>query len=215
MMGNVGQSNYTAANIQLDMFARHGRLCMAATDWTTLMWGAVGNLGMRWKAFGSQDMLQSIDGGSTLFTIPDAQKILRVMAVLVEPNECTAASLFDTATLAAIMGKTSEAGRGHESATDAQVEAPEKTKPETFATPAAVSPATAVRELVIGDRVRLHSLVTNAEMNGATGVLKRRMATGKWQVRFDNSSYKDKLMDQRLLELVNSTPASNLAQRIG
>merc|ERR1719491_1871247 len=56
MTGNLGQSNYTAANAALDKFPAHQR---PEIDAVTLMWGAVGGIGMRWKAFASADVLNA------------------------------------------------------------------------------------------------------------------------------------------------------------
>lgn len=203
--GNVGQANYTAANIGLDLIVRWSRLAMTQTDWVALQWGAVGNLGMRWKAFGSQDFLQMVDDGKNLFTINEACMILKVMACRVEPPELVAAALFDLA-------GTQQSARGHGPAAewmptdvlDASVrvaEAPPKGKPVAAAGAALLAP---------GTRVQLVGLKNYPEKNGMIGTLVRLLRSGKWHVKFDDPAVEDKMMDARLLETVPSLgpPAS-------
>jgi len=92
MNGNVGQSNYTAGNCQLDTFTWQSRQMHPNSVDTTLMWGAVADIGMRWKAFASQDFLA---GTTNLFTVEDASKILHLTAIKDAPVEWVAAALFD------------------------------------------------------------------------------------------------------------------------
>lgn len=57
MTGSLGQATYTSSNAVLDAQStgcRHSRPHSAAR---TVMWGAVGSIGMRWKSFASSDLL--------------------------------------------------------------------------------------------------------------------------------------------------------------
>jgi hypothetical protein len=59
MTGSLGQATYTSSNAVLDAHStgcRHSRPDLAAK---TIMWGAVGSIGMRWKSFASYDLLGS------------------------------------------------------------------------------------------------------------------------------------------------------------
>jgi len=71
---NVGQMNYIAANIFLDKVPSFTR---PEIDSQAIMWGTIGGIGMRLKAFGSQDfMLQQPD---LLMTAREAKMILNAM----------------------------------------------------------------------------------------------------------------------------------------
>mmetsp|Transcript_44590 Transcript_44590/g.112036 ORF Transcript_44590/g.112036 Transcript_44590/m.112036 type:complete len:782 (-) Transcript_44590:201-2546(-) len=87
MMGNMGQANYTGCNYNLEMLQRYQR---PELDATALMWGAVGNIGMRWKAFASMDMLNATP--EALLSIQDASKILNVTCVKMQVPENYAAT---------------------------------------------------------------------------------------------------------------------------
>jgi len=57
MTGSPGQATYTSSNSVLDSnsaWSRHARAHSAASG---LMWGGVGYMGMRWKSFGSEEIL--------------------------------------------------------------------------------------------------------------------------------------------------------------
>ena len=59
MSGSLGQATYTSSNSSIEALAfwcRHVRRHIAAK---AIMWGAVGDIGMRWKSFGSDDCLAS------------------------------------------------------------------------------------------------------------------------------------------------------------
>merc|ERR1719456_2247611 len=71
MQGNMGQANYCAANAVLDAATFSMRTSNSDNFYAvTLMWGAIGNLGMRLKAFGSQDMLALIDNTDDVLMTP-------------------------------------------------------------------------------------------------------------------------------------------------
>jgi len=71
LQGNMGQANYVAANNFLDKLPSYQRQALYAV---TLMWGAVGNVGMRWKNFASMDALPA----ENLMSIDDCRKALRL-----------------------------------------------------------------------------------------------------------------------------------------
>jgi len=73
MTANMGQTNYISANSYLDKMPFYER---PETEAITLMWGAVGGIGMRLKAFGSQDMLNATPEAQT--TVDEAAKIMWV-----------------------------------------------------------------------------------------------------------------------------------------
>mmetsp|Transcript_76300 Transcript_76300/g.181448 ORF Transcript_76300/g.181448 Transcript_76300/m.181448 type:complete len:452 (+) Transcript_76300:116-1471(+) len=102
-MGNVGQGNYCAANAFLDTVTFQARIAQSIWQPQTYMWGAVGGIGMRLKAFGSQDMLLFAEE-DLLFTIEDAMATLRANITLQNPPEWFFGSLFDSATKASIVG---------------------------------------------------------------------------------------------------------------
>lgn len=103
MMGNMGQSNYSASNQVLDALTMTMRQISHPNAMPmTLMWGAVGNLGMRWKAFASADQLLKADNVDEVMLQPvEASVILRHLFSGVAP-EWLLGSKFDAATAAYI-----------------------------------------------------------------------------------------------------------------
>jgi len=101
MTANMGQSNYIAANSFLDKITFYER---PEVDSVTLMWGAVGNIGMRWKAFASADMLNA--NPEALMQVPDAAKVLNVTTNSMGVPEWYAASFFDEWTRQSILAPT-------------------------------------------------------------------------------------------------------------
>eukprot|EP00930_Biecheleria_cincta_P045157 TRINITY_DN3112_c0_g2_i1.p1 TRINITY_DN3112_c0_g2~~TRINITY_DN3112_c0_g2_i1.p1 ORF type:complete len:965 (+),score=230.73 TRINITY_DN3112_c0_g2_i1:144-3038(+) len=98
MMGNMGQANYVAANAYLDKIPGYHR---PELDAVTLMWGAVGHIGMRFKAFASADVLNATP--EALLTISDASKILNVTCCKMDPPEWYGGSHFDEFTRQAVL----------------------------------------------------------------------------------------------------------------
>jgi hypothetical protein len=88
MNGNMGQSNYCAANQLLDQLTFSRRTTNSDNfEANTVMWGAIGNLGMRLKAFGSQDFLALIDNTDDVLMTPrEAQECLRYLVTGVAPE---------------------------------------------------------------------------------------------------------------------------------
>merc|ERR1712061_703962 len=98
MMANMGQANYVAANSMLDKFVSFER---PQIDAVTLMWGAVGAIGMRQKAFGDKDVLNAHP--EALLTLHDASKVLHVTAVTMGVPEWYGASFYDDWTRKAVL----------------------------------------------------------------------------------------------------------------
>jgi len=107
MMGNMGQGNYTGANFALEMLPRRQR---PEIDAVALMWGAVGNIGMRWKAFASQDMLNMTP--ELLLTIEDASKILHLTCCKMQTPENYAGNFMDIETREYMIAPNSGGGTG-------------------------------------------------------------------------------------------------------
>mmetsp|Transcript_80807 Transcript_80807/g.174671 ORF Transcript_80807/g.174671 Transcript_80807/m.174671 type:complete len:745 (+) Transcript_80807:148-2382(+) len=80
--GNVGQGNYGSANIFMEKLPAYRQ---PEINGTTLLWGPVGSLGMRWKAFASADVLNYTP--ETLFSMADASQILMAVTTKVAVPE--------------------------------------------------------------------------------------------------------------------------------
>eukprot|EP00403_Amphidinium_massartii_P004368 CAMPEP_0178380556 /NCGR_PEP_ID=MMETSP0689_2-20121128/5524_1 /TAXON_ID=160604 /ORGANISM="Amphidinium massartii, Strain CS-259" /LENGTH=728 /DNA_ID=CAMNT_0020000703 /DNA_START=85 /DNA_END=2268 /DNA_ORIENTATION=+ len=111
--GNVGQCAYNPANIILDRLAWQERQTQVRPFSGTLMWGGVAGIGMRWKAFGSQDMM-ILEGMSDLMvTVDEAQTVLRVLLTRLQDGpEWIAAAPVDEATRAFVLSDFPKAGDG-------------------------------------------------------------------------------------------------------
>jgi len=232
MTGNIGQSNYTAGNGMLDGYTFQQRQQRYSWD-CTLMWGAVANIGMRWKAFASQDFLAA-SSAALLFTVTDAQKILYCTAIMQAPQEWIGCALG--------MGNPQQASQGGgyiddgdtattkhsflypEDAPDGVVEVIPATKTaesrteveDTGSCPDCDVLASLQQEcqqmlkeptFTAGDRVKLCNWKNRPEMNGLIGTLVRQMKDGKWRVRMDNNMG-DKIMTA--VHITHETAADGL-----
>lgn len=81
-MANMGQSNYIAANQILDKMPCQQR---PEIDSIAMMWGTVGGMGMRWKAFASMDFMNQVP--DQLMSINDAQKVLHILTTKMDPPD--------------------------------------------------------------------------------------------------------------------------------
>merc|ERR1719162_2949998 len=72
LTGNMGQTNYSAANMVLDALTFNKRQTDATQSFypVALMWGAIADIGMRLKAFGSQDFLALSDNAHDVLMTP-------------------------------------------------------------------------------------------------------------------------------------------------
>mmetsp|Transcript_68831 Transcript_68831/g.222446 ORF Transcript_68831/g.222446 Transcript_68831/m.222446 type:complete len:895 (+) Transcript_68831:80-2764(+) len=123
MTANMGQSNYISANSFLDKLPFFER---PVTEAITLMWGAVGGIGMRLKAFGSQDFLNYTPEAQT--TVDDAMHILRVTVGFTGVPEWYNTQMYDPISREAFLRPTAGGGTGggyvpHEDAGMAQTPA--------------------------------------------------------------------------------------------
>ena len=57
MTGSLGQATYTSCNSSLESIVFGCRLVRSHIAANALMWGAVGDIGMRWKSFATDDFL--------------------------------------------------------------------------------------------------------------------------------------------------------------
>lgn len=217
MFGNAGQSNYCAANIFLDALAYTNRMGAYNTfNATSLGWGTVGGLGMRWKAFASQDMmLQNEATAALMMTWEEALGVLKAtINVMVNSTvEVVYNNHFgDKAAreqLTSFMRNPQPWGKGKgggldfseadESSLDAEVQnrigdqKNERKKPRGW--------------LFQGRRVKLHGLGANKEMNGLKGTLVEEVGDDKWQVKLDDD------LGDKIIKVQNLMTLSGTAVR--
>lgn len=203
MFGNVGQSNYAAANCVLDQLTFQSRMDMCGRDAITLMWGAVGNLGMRWKAFASQDQLLQIqDSDKELLQPVEAQEILRylIMGAPIAPEWTTGwkTTFFLEYVKSPQWGWNAgnpwgfgkgggislQDGAGESYAKQASPYSVLKDEQHPGLNEDQPSRTEGVW-LYPGRRVRVHGLASRPEFNETKGVLVEEVEPGKWQVRLD------------------------------
>ncbi|CAJ1426835.1 unnamed protein product [Effrenium voratum] len=204
MTANMGQANYIAANAYMDKMAQFQR---PEVDSVGLMWGAVGGIGMRWKAFASEDILNATP--EALLTIGDSGKVLHIACCTMFPPEWFSASHFDEMTRAYYLQPTAgkiQLDLGDSSAQHAEAAVADREEadrkalqdlasvdrrpvPNNFAPlggwPSLVAPAKTPGTLQKGDKVRLTGLRAK---NGVTGMLVQQFADGKWKVKLDDGS---------------------------
>jgi hypothetical protein len=83
LTANMGQGNYIAANCWLDKLPFYER---PEIDSVTNMWGSVANIGMRWKAFASMDLM--LQGHTDMvITVEESCKVIQAMIVCYDPPE--------------------------------------------------------------------------------------------------------------------------------
>jgi len=206
MTANMGQSNYIAANSWLDKQMTYER---PETDGVTLMWGAVGGIGMRWKAFASQDMLNGTP--EALLTVEDASIVLHMTTTKMAEVEWYAASFFDEYTREFMLKDTAGVIKGEDyqplqkasapTIKRRQSEADDEKKPAAKSTPESgplggwpvlgnysfgeeVPAVTLLPDAPLeeGGRVQLVNLQAKT---GQTGTLVKHNKDGKWKVRMD------------------------------
>mmetsp|Transcript_90758 Transcript_90758/g.282741 ORF Transcript_90758/g.282741 Transcript_90758/m.282741 type:complete len:753 (-) Transcript_90758:131-2389(-) len=208
MTANMGQSNYVAANCYLDKMPFYER---PETDAVTLMWGAVGNIGMRWKAFASQDMLNA--NPDALMNVNEAAKVLTMTATRMDPPEWYAGSFFDEWTRQSMLMPTAGVHRGEDykaitmghKQPQVGVDTPKevmKREPEVVVKASKSGPlggwptlfeelsepdAVPAVELEEGMRVQLHGL--QPAKNGLLGTIIRKCKEDKWKVKLDKGDH--------------------------
>ena len=209
MTANMGQANYISANAYMDKIPQFQR---PEVDAVGLMWGAVGGIGMRWKAFASEDVLNKTP--EALLTIPDSSKVLHVACCTVMPPEWFSASHFDEITRGYYLSQTAgqvklelsevtAAAQSYEKQVENDRKALEdlptidrRPVPNNFnAAPlggwpslvkTSSSPVPQIgAPLQQGSKVRLTGLRAK---NGVTGTLIQQFGDGKWKVKLDDGS---------------------------
>jgi len=191
MFGNMGQSNYAASNQVQDALTFSSRQTRVQTfEAHTIMWGTVGHMGMRWKAFGSADAIYQGEGSEDIVMMPsEAAIVLQTVFGGVCP-EWFVANKFDRGFTDAVKAGGFprnpnpwgwSRGKGGGSALYAEGELPLPMQPAGKPQPAAPSGKGAYE----GKRVRLHRLEKAPEMNGKKGCLVKQLEDGNWIVRLD------------------------------
>ena len=191
MTANIGQANYVASNAYMDRLPQFQR---PEVDAVGLMWGAVGGIGMRWKAFASEDFLNDVP--DALMNIQECGKVLYCASILQNPPEWFCAQKFAedvrkgylTPTAGVIkleqevVSAAAEQKLPDEMALQGLPDVDRRPIPGNFAdAPLGGWPSL----LSEGAKVRLTG--TRAK-NGITGTLLHRFEDGKWKVQLDDGS---------------------------
>lgn len=201
MFGNAGQSNYVAANQFMDALSFMTRQCRPTFEATTMMWGTVGHIGMRWKAFASADMIYQGENADDIVMMPaEAMVVLKTIFQGMTPEWFVANKFGKEATEFFASGmaqngggprdldpwkfkKGKEKGKGGGSSVYDEGSFPEPLQPVAKSSkPSGQQSGKAAHE---GRRVRLHRLEANSELNGTKGTLIEELEDGKWIVRVD------------------------------
>mmetsp|Transcript_70978 Transcript_70978/g.123110 ORF Transcript_70978/g.123110 Transcript_70978/m.123110 type:complete len:615 (+) Transcript_70978:112-1956(+) len=194
MFGSVGQGNYNAANIILDVMTFQAKIFSAPGKYpVTHMWGGVGQVGMREKTFGSMDVLLS-GAESMLLTPEQCMGVLWYLYIGVN-CEWEASSLMDKDVIAWMNAPTTGPnrdpdpwgfGKGKKGASiQAQLFANLGGEGGGLSLNGVGAESKVQTGLFEGRRVRLHGLKSATEWNGKTGSLIKEVEEGKWQVRMD------------------------------
>jgi hypothetical protein len=198
---------------------------------TTMMWGTVGHMGMRWKAFGSADMIYQTEGSEDdIVMLPfEAAIVLKTIFQGVCP-EWFVANKFDRGTEALFKAggmpqrsmwraETHGAvgipdpgdpwGFGKGGGTQVQghnlpapLQSQSAAEPSSSSSISVSKRATASGSTAYaGRRVRLHRLQKAPEMNGKKGTLIEEKEDGHWIVRLDGGLGDKILKDSNLMTL--------------
>lgn len=190
MTANIGQANYCAANGFLDKMPQYQR---PEVDSVALMWGAVGGIGMRWKAFASEDFLNDVP--DALLSIEECGKVLHCCAVYIFPPEWFCAQKYDDnnrkAYLTPTAGKikleldsvaAAETQLLDQMALQGLPDVDRRPVPGNFTD----SPLGGWPSLVSeGAKVKLTGLRAK---NGVTGIVLNCFEDGRWKVQLDDGS---------------------------
>ena len=192
MTANIGQPNYVAANGYLDKLPQFQR---PEIDSVALMWGAVGGIGMRWKAFASEDFLNNVP--DALLTIEECGKVLFCATIMQNPPEWWCAQKYDEQSRKAYLTPTAGTIKLEQeviSAAEQSLQLLDQTLlqglPDVDRRPIpgnfADAPLGGWPSLLSeGAKVRLTGLRAK---NGVTGTLLHRFEDGKWKVQLDDGS---------------------------
>jgi hypothetical protein len=203
---NMGQGNYYAACAMLDKMTIFER---PELESVTFMWGAVTNIGMRLKAFGSQDFMNYNPEGST--TVDEARSIFALIGTFHDVPEWIHEQMMDPESREGFVTLTAGGGTGGgwRPGEDASlflppgyvpVEPPSKKEHEveekTQRSQQLQAPSTPLSSwpgmqgadcrpgiLAEGARVRL---VGMRMKNGELGTLVKKCKDGRWKIQVDN-----------------------------
>mmetsp|Transcript_49583 Transcript_49583/g.106138 ORF Transcript_49583/g.106138 Transcript_49583/m.106138 type:complete len:709 (+) Transcript_49583:116-2242(+) len=200
---NMGQANYIAANTYLDKLAFYER---PEVDAAGIMWGTVGGMGMRWKAFASMDMMNL--QAHNLLSIDDCCKILHMLVTRMDPPEWFGAQFQDEPVRNMMLAPTAGMGTGggYRPSEDAAVPAPVRDAPRRKEMPwemplvapepepvplggwpgLASMPRDVPLPLMEGCRVEL---VNMSSKNGLTGKVVKYYPEGKCKVALDTKGF--------------------------
>jgi|Transcript_87518 hypothetical protein len=205
MLGNMGQSNYVASNQVLDVLTFYSRQQRPDFQAITMMWGTVGHIGMRWKAFASADAIYKDPNAEDIVMTPaQAQEVLKTIFTSELP-EWFVANRFDKAMTEFLrnggpsVAIPSKKGKGGGSFVDGEGSFPE------YVVPAEKTHACTGKTALEGRRVRLHGLSKSPEMNGKKGTLLEELEDGTWIVRLDGTLGDKKLKLHNMMTL-SGTP---------
>ena len=154
------------------------------------MWGAVGGIGMRWKAFASEDFLNDVP--DSLLSIEDCGKVLHCTAVYLYPPEWICAQRYDDQTKKAVLRPTAgqipldistvSAAEVADTALQGLPDVDRRPVPGNFSD----SPLGGWPSLVSeGAKVKLTGLRAK---NGVTGIVMNCFDDGRWKVQLDDGS---------------------------
>jgi len=197
MTGNMGQSNYGAANTFLNVLTEVQRITNPTFDPINLGWGAVTGLGMRWKAFASQDFLLTADNSDEILMTPaHAQEVLKYVVGGLAP-EWIVVNKFDKANMELMLAPTfrynpldAAKGKGGGLSFDGSVQEGEDVAGRQ-AEKSSGSP------LYPGRRIKVHSLTQLQNLNESKGTLLEEEQQGLWRVKLDD------VQEEKLLRTKN------------
>lgn len=208
--GNVGQANYCAGNANLHAPTNIMRTCKAFIATGCIQWGAVGAIGMRWKAFASQDFMNAQPGA--LFNIQDSSTILQVTATqtAIDTPDTVAVFLFDDFSRQGFLQPPSPNSHANvlgapSSGAPAQADKKQEKGIMTVGIMALQDPANREIEVnsaqivvggapAVGKEVTLKRMRNTPEFNGLKGSIIDDLGGGRWLV---------KLEDEMVEEMVN------------
>lgn len=228
MTGNTGQANYCAANSLLDAQTYSMRTTNSTNfEALTIMWGAVGGLGMRWKAFASQDFLAAAEV-NILMTAEEARMILTFMINGLAPEWAAAQKVEKHESIPTyldamlmMMGqpnirnpdpwkwgknKGKDKGKGG-GLTVASTEVDfHSSQPSKKCDDQPDEPRETEGDswFFPGRRVRVCGLVASAEVNDVKGTLVEEVNPGTWHVRLDDG-WGEKLLKEENMTQVHSS----------
>lgn len=210
MFGNTGQSNYCAANNLLDAHTfSYRQTNYDSFEALTLMWGAVVGLGMRWKAFASQDFLTADQTMAAMtFTWQEAQSVLKYM-IITNTEWVTIARGVGGQSAMTMFGNNARhpdpwqfkkgKGGGLTVATSDAIDVdplPERKSP--------AAKDEQQEELYPGRRIRVQGLVHSPEMNDVKGTLVEEVRPGVWHVTLDDGLGEKLLKEENMAQVHSS-----------